>query len=134
MYEKALRQYKTFNGSYPLPTEWALGEAYACLGDFKGKAPLRDDMCFLSEGTELGRKSASINTALKTIVDATPTVDYQVTFTNTTAVGGIIYLPLGNGAVILAYYIKDNQECGRGTKTNTTEFGINYTSCAIMLS
>lgn len=134
-YEKALRQYKVFNGSYPNTVG-----GYACLGGpFSEKAPFGADECYIYGGSVVARRQQAVENALATIIQPLPK-----TADNTTALGsgattgaarGILYYSFDNGnQAWLIYAIKDDQDCARGTKTyDNTPGSTPATSCRIDL-
>lgn len=133
-YEKAFRQIKVLNGVYPMATDLPAGQMYACLSHTNAKAPLSASTCFLSTGNPIASKSTLVTTALTSVISSQPTTDYQITFTNDLAVGGILYYGYMNGQnAQLIYYIRNNQECGRGLKSTGTQDGVAFTACILAL-
>ena len=121
-YEKALRQYKTFNNTYP--SSISPGKTYACLGgDFPQKTPFNEGECFnISDGTVVAVKVPAVDAALKTVLSSPPEVTNDAfsypygTDGRTATIRGIVYTG-ANDYALIAYGIKGDQTCARGFKS-----------------
>lgn len=132
-YEKALRQYKALNDTYPMATD--IDVAHACLGNGSPKAPLSTDICFISGGNPQGKHSNVLDTALASVITPLPSVNNQINFLPDRAANGLMYyryVSPGYTTTQLFYLVRDNQQCGRGQKYNGTMDGVPYTSCTII--
>jgi prepilin-type N-terminal cleavage/methylation domain-containing protein len=132
-YEKALRNYYTINGSYPV----AVGPAYTCIGDdWPASPPFSAGSCGIVNGAIINVKNDALNTALKTQFSILPSSRNAVLHyndgTNDVYMRGIRYLSDGNSAQLI-FMTSNDQVCGRGVKSMGSIGGVAYTYCSIVM-
>lgn len=144
-YEKALRQYKIVNGHYPYTTASPQTSSInVCLGENKTTiSSIQPEYCMRADwGGEITNNipvHAGVNAELKEYIQTFPhTPDTAVTVHSggiTMSIRGIQYFPAIGGAATakLTYVTSDDQSCGRGQKSVTSDGSITYTSCAVTL-
>jgi prepilin-type N-terminal cleavage/methylation domain-containing protein len=137
IYEKALRQYKTFNGSYPIANDLPSGIYHSCLGGpFLADPPFAAGDCYVYANATVAKASPELEAAIKTIIDTTPLTDKtKVSFGSGSTAGalrGLLYYSTGSMASITDL-VNGNQPCGRGTTIDSSSIAPNITQCSLSL-
>ncbi|MNH50257.1 Type II secretion system protein G precursor [compost metagenome] len=127
-WEKLIKTYKatSSDGKYPaVSVETCLGENFPADSDF----PV--NQCVTSpSGTD--SVDPSLMAKLKTVTSSLPAGPTPIIVSGTTKVRGIVYMPVGNGVdYIIAYYLRGDQACGRGSKAYMS--AQNLTACMVTL-
>ena len=135
-YEKALLQYKMINGVYPTASDLPTGTPFACLGGpFPASSPFAADECYHLDDRVVARSSATLDSAISTIIKPLPTATKKLTYQDGSEVAwlrGILYVG-GSASASLLYMVSGDQTCGRGGKIPLSTNGSLITYCIVSL-